>query len=84
MQNDLNQVDWRSFPVLEGVFQSGRLPEFLERCEQTCRELDELARSGDSRTAERARSAMTAYGHALQLISNLAATASQPADEPAR
>ncbi len=81
MQNDLNQVDWRSFPVLEGVFQSGRLPEW---CEQTCRELDELARSGDSRTAERARSAMTAYGHALQLISNLAATASQPADEPAR
>jgi hypothetical protein len=84
MQNDMNQIDWRTFPVLESVFQSGRLPEFLARCEQTCRQLDELAKSPDVRLAERARSAMTAYGHALQLISNLASTASQPADGPAR
>ncbi|MDX2153450.1 MAG: hypothetical protein SFV54_22085 [Bryobacteraceae bacterium] len=69
-------TNWRQFPAIEELFSEGRLESFLQQCEATCRQLDELTRSSDARTAERARAAMTAYGHTLQLLEQLAASAS--------
>lgn len=66
------ETELRQFPTLENVFQSGGLPEFLERCAETCRRLDEIAKGPEARLAERARSAMTAYGHTIQLLQRLA------------
>ncbi len=71
-----NNTNWRQFPAIEALFREGRLDSFLEQCELTCRQLDELTRSADPRTAERARSAMTAYGHTLRLLEDLAESAS--------
>ncbi len=70
----MTKVDtyWRSFPQVEQLYEEGRLPHFLVRCEQSCESLDGIARSGDEREAERARMAMTAYGHTLQLLDHLA------------
>jgi hypothetical protein len=67
------QSYWRSFPSVEKLYSDGRLADFLTRCEQTCQQLDSLIQQGDDREADRARAAMTAYGHTLQLLDRLAA-----------
>ena len=69
----------RHFPTIENVFQSGGLPEFLERCQETCRRLDVIAKGPEARLAERARSAMTAYGHTVALLQRLASEAAPSA-----
>lgn len=74
-------VYWRSFPSLERLYTEGRLPEFLANCERSCQELDAIIQGGDPREAERARAAMTAYGHTLQLIQQLAAETSDLAGD---
>lgn len=63
---------WRSFPHMEALFKEGQLEPFLRQCEQSCTSLDQLVRDGDERDAEKARAAMTAYGHTLQLLDQLA------------
>ncbi|MCW5964408.1 MAG: hypothetical protein KIT83_10245 [Bryobacterales bacterium] len=67
-----SQTYWRSFPSVERLYSDGQLPNFLARCEQSCQALDTIIRQGDEREAERARAAMTAYGHTLQLLDHLA------------
>jgi hypothetical protein len=69
------ESDLRQFPTIERVIQSGDLAAFLERCAETCRRLDEIARGPEARLSERARSAMTAYGHTIKLLQRLTADA---------
>lgn len=75
MTSETQETNWRQFPAIQRVFESGRLEEFMAGCANTCRQLDELARSGSPETAARARSAMNAYGHTLRLLQDLAARA---------
>lgn len=75
MNPEVQDANWRHFPAIQRVFESGRLEEFLAGCAETCRRLDELAQSGAPETAARARSAMNAYGHTFRLLQDLAARA---------
>lgn len=77
------QTYWRSFPSVERLYGEGLLPDFLARCERSCQTLDAIAREGDEREAERARAAMTAYGHTLQLLDHLAGALAGNEDEVA-
>jgi hypothetical protein len=72
MNPENQEVNWRQFPAIQRVFESGRLEEFMAGCANTCRQLDELAQSGSPEMAARARSAMNAYGHTLRLLQDLA------------
>jgi hypothetical protein len=81
-QNKVNTY-WRTFPAVERLYTEGLLAGFLQRCERSCQQLDTLLREGDAREAERARAAMTAYGHTLQLLDRLAADAANLAASPA-
>ena len=67
-----SQPYWRSFTAVEKLYTQGQLPDFLARCERSCQSLDAIIHEGDDREAERARAAMTAYGHTLQLLDRLA------------
>ncbi len=75
MNPENHDITWRQFPAIQRVFEYGRLEEFMAGCASTCRQLDELARSGSPEAAARARSAMNAYGHTLHLLQDLAARA---------
>jgi len=77
MNPENQETDWRQFPAIQRVFESGRLAEFMEECASTCRQLDELVQSGSPETAARARSAMNAYGHTLRLLQDLAVRSSE-------
>ncbi|MCU0227596.1 MAG: hypothetical protein MUF01_08140 [Bryobacterales bacterium] len=70
----MNQTEnyWRRFPHVEALFQEGRLEAFLQHCEHNCAALDAIVQQGDQHDAEKARMAMTAYGHTLQLLDQLA------------
>jgi hypothetical protein len=59
------------YPTIEKLFESGTLPAFLQKAEQTCRELDALIDSGNQREAARARAAMAGYGKTLELLQEL-------------
>ena len=65
------EPELRHFPAIERIIQSGDLSGFLARCAETCRRLDEIARGPEARLSERARSAMTAYGHTMALLQRL-------------
>ena len=73
------ESELRQFPAIENVFQSGGLPGFLERCEETCKRLGEIAQGPEARLAERARSAMAAYGHTVDLLRRLERESGPPA-----
>lgn len=75
-----NEVNWRHFPAIEEIFQNGRLAEFLAQCGETCQRLNEIAKGPDARLAARAQSAMSAYGHTIQLLNRLAEAATQAAE----
>lgn len=75
------QTELKHYPAIENVFDSGGLAAFLDRCGETCRQLDAIAHGPDSRLAERAKSAMTAYGHALSLLDRLAEEAATGHEE---
>ncbi len=77
MSPENQEPNWRQFPAIQRVFESGRLEEFMAGCAATCRQLNELAESGSPETAARARSAMNAYGHTLRLLQDLAERAAQ-------
>jgi hypothetical protein len=63
--------NWRHFPTIEKLFESGTLPAFLQQAEATCRQLDELIDSDSPRDAARARAAMAGYGKALEVLQEL-------------
>lgn len=77
MNTENQEPNWRQFPAIQRVFESGRLKEFMDGCAATCQQLDELAKSGSPEVAARARSAMNAYGHTLRLLQDLAARAAE-------
>jgi hypothetical protein len=63
--------NWRRFAEVERVFDGGKLPETLEKIEQTCRQLDVLVKNGSVEEKARAQTAMTAYGRTLELLKQL-------------
>ena len=69
---DKNDVGWRKFPEFEKLLSSEEPAPFLERVEKTCRQLDELLRTGSETDKARARAAMTAFGRSLDLYRFLA------------
>lgn len=78
----LNDFSWKHFPQIEGIFKAEGLPQICGRIEKTCRQLDQMIQSGTALEKSRARSAMRAYGRALELlrqIEELRANAAQPA-----
>lgn len=77
MTTDNQEPNWRQFPAIQRIFESGRLEEFMAGCAATCQQLDELTKSGSPETAARARSAMNAYGHTLRLLQDLATRAAE-------
>ena len=61
----------RRFPQMEKIFDGGELSSVLGKIEKTCRRLDEHKRSANAQDRQRAQAALTAYGHALQLLREL-------------
>jgi hypothetical protein len=64
---DKDDIGWRHFPELEKLLSSEEPPPLLSRVEKTCRQLDELAKSGSDTDKARAKAAMAAFGRSLDL-----------------
>lgn len=61
---------WRSFPVLERTLGQEE-PALLKQIETTCRQLDEIQRTGSPAEKARAADAMQGYARALELYREL-------------
>lgn len=61
---------WRVYASIDKALETDE-PPVMPKIEKTCRELDRLAHSGDTRDAERARAALAGYGRALELYRHL-------------
>jgi len=64
--------DWRRFPQLEKIFDSGQMAPMLEKIQNTCKQLDLLIQTGTPEVKARGQAAMTAYGRGLELLNRLA------------
>ena len=67
-----DDVGWRHFPEFEKLLSSEEPPPLLSRVEKTCRQLDEVMKSGSDTDKARAKAAMTAFGRSLDLYRGLA------------
>lgn len=78
-QNPAGQLTgWRSrqvplirYPFLQLILDSEQFEPLLEKCEKTCRVLEEMKQSGNPELHEQARLIMNAYGRALDLLGEL-------------
>jgi hypothetical protein len=68
---DSAAASWRHYPCLDAAIETER-PAVLASIEKTCGELNRLSRGGTDREKERARTALVAYGKALELYHHLA------------
>jgi hypothetical protein len=62
---------WRRFPHVEHTFEPGQLTVTLQKIERTCRQLDNVIKTGSAQEKARAQMAMTAYGRTLELLKQL-------------
>ena len=62
---------WRRFPHVEHTFEPGQLTVTLQKIERTCRQLDNVLKTGSAQEKARAQMAMTAYGRTLELLKQL-------------
>lgn len=62
-----NDIGWRQFPEFEKILGDDPGP-LLARVERTCRQLNDIIKSGSDADKQRAQSAMTAYGRSLDLL----------------
>ena len=69
---DKDDVGWRKFPEFEKLLSSEEPAPLLGRVEKTCRQLDEIMRTGSETDKARAKAAMTAFGRSLDLFRFLA------------
>jgi len=65
--------EWREFPFVKQLVDSGDCDALLEKCDVTCKRLDEIVGSGSEEEKTHAQSAMNAYGRSLDLLAELAA-----------
>ena len=63
-----DDIEWRHFPVFEEALSSEPPAPVLAQVEKTCRQLNDLIKSGSDADKARAQSAMTAYGRSLDLL----------------
>jgi len=66
-----DDIGWRHFPEFEKLLSSEEPPAVLTRVEKTCRQLDEVMKSGAEADKVRAKAAMTAFGRSLDLYRGL-------------
>jgi len=67
-----DDIEWRHFPVFEETLSAEPPAPLLAKVERTCRQLNDLIKSGSDADKARAQSAMTAYGRSLDLLRLLA------------
>ena len=70
---------WRRFPHVEHTFEPGQLTVTLQKIERTCRQLDNVLKTGSAQEKARAQMAMTAYGRTLELLKQLSEARETPA-----
>ena len=68
---DRTDIGWRQFPEFERILSSEDPSPMMAKVEKTCRQLDELLRTGSDTDKIRAQMAMTAYGRSLDLLRTL-------------
>jgi hypothetical protein len=68
---DKDDVGWRHFPEFEKLLSTEEPPQLLSRVENTCRQLDEVMKSGSENDKARAKAAITAFGRSLDLYRGL-------------
>ncbi len=64
-------VAWRHFPQFEKILDSEQFEPALQKAEKTCKQLDQLIKSGSAQEKARAQTAMGAYGRTLELLRQL-------------
>jgi len=64
-------IGWRQFPMFEELLGHDVPSPLLAKVESTCRQLDNMLKSGSEPDKSRARLAMTAYGRSLDLLRGL-------------
>jgi hypothetical protein len=69
---------WRRFPHVEHTFEPGQLTVTLQKIERTCRQLDNVLKTGSAQEKARAQMAMTAYGRTLELLKQLSEARETP------
>jgi hypothetical protein len=72
---------WRRFPHIEHTFEPGQLTVTMQRIERTCRQLDNVIKTGSPEEKARAQMAMTAYGRTLELLKQLSEIRERPAKQ---
>jgi hypothetical protein len=70
-ETESNEVGWRYYPHLDAAIET-ETPAVLASIEKTCLELKRLLESGNDREKDRARTALVAYGRALEVYHRLA------------
>jgi hypothetical protein len=63
-----DDVGWRHFPKFEQLLSSEEPAPLLAKVEKTCRQLNDIIKSGSETDRVRAKLAMTAYGRSLDLL----------------
>jgi len=70
-----------AFPKMEFLFDPEQTEPFLRRIENTCKQLRQAAAAGSPAEKERAAAALGAFGHALNLVKELAELRNRAAGE---
>lgn len=68
---NLGAGEWRQFPFMQKLVESEQCDPILEKCDSTCKKLDEIIQSGSEQEKTSAQLAMNAYGHSLDLLGEL-------------
>ena len=68
VKSDGQDIGWRQFPKFEELLGSETTAPFMSKVEKTCRQLNDVLRSGSEAEKTRARQAITAYGRSLDLL----------------
>jgi hypothetical protein len=76
-------LDWRSFPQFEKLFQPDQFEPTLRKMEKTFRQLEDLVKNGAEADRERARSAAVAYVRTFALIRQIVDKRNEMAAEAA-
>jgi hypothetical protein len=66
-----DDAGWRHFPQFEMLLSSETPQPLLGKVEKTCRQLDDVLKSGSDADRARAKAAMTAFGRSLDLLREL-------------
>jgi hypothetical protein len=75
-----DDVGWRNFPEFEDLLSQEAPAPVLAKLEKTCRQLNDVIKSGSEEEKARATVAMTAYGRSLDLLRLLTEMRDRSAD----